>query len=354
MFRLLAAVATVVSLLAAAPAQPPAPVLLERIAVGSCAHQDKPQPIWREVLAAKPDLFLFLGDNVYGKDGDPEHLGVAYETLAGVPGFQLLRETTPMLATWDDHDFGLNDAGADYEHREDSLAKFHAFFQTPEADRRPDGVYHARVYGPEGRRTQVLMLDTRFNRSPLEREAEPTSGRYRAYLPTTTEGATFLGEAQWKWLEEQLRQPAELRLVVSSIQVVPEDHPFEKWSNIPAERERLFKLIADTGADGVVFVTGDRHLAEISMIDGGVGYPLYDLTASALTNSSPRWRPQEPNRHRVATMNWGNNFGLIEVDWHREDPLVRLKIVDADGETTLQQKFPLSTLRRGFLRPPAQ
>ena len=81
----------------------------------------------------------------------------------------------------------------------------------------------------------------------------------------------MLGEDQWRWLAEQLRVPAEVRLLVSSIQVVAEDHGWEKWMNFPHERERLFKLIRETGAEGVIILSGDRHLAELSMMDGGVG-----------------------------------------------------------------------------------
>ena len=83
----------------------------------------------------------------------------------------------------------------------------------------------------------------------------------------------MLGEDQWAWLEEQLRTPAEVRLIASSIQVVAEDHGWEKWMNFPHERERLYRLIRETRAEGVVFLSGDRHLAELSMMDGGGGLP---------------------------------------------------------------------------------
>ena len=154
----------------------------------------------------------------------------------------------------------------------------------------------------------------------------------------------MLGDEQWRWLEQQLRRPAEIRLLVSSIQVVAEDHGWEKWMNLPRERERLFSLVRTTGAKGVIFLSGDRHLAELSMMDGGAGYPLYDLTASGLNNASPKWRPSEANRHRVATMNEGDNFGLVEIDWQSSDPIVSLQIRDLSGEATLRTRVRLSTL----------
>ena len=94
-----------------------------------------------------------------------------------------------------------------------------------------------------------------------------------------------------------------------------------------------------------MFLSGDRHLAELSLMDGNVGYPLYDLTSSAINRSARRWRPLEVNRHRVATMNVGDNFGVVAVDWETKDPLVRLEIRDAAGDARIVQKLPLSLLR---------
>ena len=116
----------------------------------------------------------------------------------------------------------------------------------------------------------------------------------------------MLGEPQWKLLEEQLRTPADLRIIASSIQVVSQEHDSEKWMNLPHERERLYRLIRDTRASGVLFVSGDVHRGEISAMDGGVGYPLYDLTASGLSEGSitkvrfADW----PNRYRIGTVDW--------------------------------------------------
>ena len=58
--------------------------------------------------------------------------------------------------------------------------------------------------------------------------------------------------------------------------------------NFPHERERLYKLLRDTRAGGVVLLSGDRHLAELSVTDAGLGYPLFDLTSSGLNQGSPK------------------------------------------------------------------
>jgi alkaline phosphatase D len=318
---------------------------ISRIAFGSCAGQDLPQPIWEHVVRSRPELFLFIGDNIYADTEDMEVMRAKYAKLAAVPGFQKLRKTCPMLATWDDHDFGVNDGGADYPKRVESQQVFLDFFGEPKDSprRKQEGVYAAATYGPPGKQVQIILLDTRYHRSPLKRREPPEP--FSRYVPHTDTSTTILGEKQWKWLEEELRKPAQIRIIVSSIQVVAEDHGSEKWMNFPHERQRLFKLIGDTGAAGVLFISGDRHLAELSMMDGGVGYPIYDLTSSALNRSSKRWRRYEVNRHRVGTMNWGDNFGLIEIDWKRPDPRISLQIRDDEGDVNIQRKIYLSTLQ---------
>jgi hypothetical protein len=318
---------------------------LRRIAFGSCARQNEPQPIWDAVAAARPEVFLFLGDNIYGDTENMEVMKAKYAKLAAFPGFQRLRRNCRILATWDDHDLGLNDGGHDYPKRTESQQVFLDFFEEP-ADsprRKRPGVYHAYLFGPADKRVQVILLDTRYFRSPLHQNEKRRLGEgpYDAHSDRST---TILGEDQWRWLGEQLRVPAELRIIGSSIQVVAEDHGWEKWMNFPHERERLYRLIRDSKAEGVLFLSGDRHLAELSMMDAHVGYPIYDLTSSGLNQGSKTWRPSERNRHRVATMSWGDNFGVITIDWDQPDPLMRLQIRDVEGDIVIQQKVPLSLL----------
>lgn len=323
---------------------------LRRIAFGSCAHQNRPQPIWDQIVAAKPDLFLFIGDTIYADTEDMEVMRSEYAKLAAIPGYQRLRQTSPIMAIWDDHDYGVSDGGAEYPKRAESQQIFLDFFGEPQDSprRKRPGVYDAHVLGPAGKRVQVILLDTRYFRGPLKRRPPGPAGA-GPYEPNPDPSATMLGEAQWEWLAAQLRVPAEVRIVVSGIQVVAEDHGWEKWMNLPHERDRLFKLIRETGATGVILISGDRHLAELSMMDGGVGYPLYDLTASGLNVAYKRWRMYETNRHRIATLNKGDHFGLITIDWDRADPRISLQIRDDEGEITLQQKIDLSLLRPGTI-----
>lgn len=329
----------------------PEPSQVFRVGIGSCAHQDRPQPIWQSILEAQPDLFLFIGDNIYADTEDPKAMAADYAKLAAKPGFAKLRARVPILPMWDDHDYGTNDGGADYPMKETSQRLLLDFFGVPEDDprRKRPGIYHAEVFGPPGRRVQVILLDTRYFRGPLVKRPggdDPILGRY---LVQEDPRVTMLGELQWAWLGEQLEAPAEVRLVVSGIQVVANDHGYEKWGNLPHERARLYRLLADKKAAGVILISGDRHKAELSMMDAGLGYPLYDLTASGLNQGHKRWYYFEKNQHRVATMRWGDNFGVIEIDWADEDPEIRLDARYSDGSVAFSHRIRLSTLQPGAL-----
>jgi len=339
-----------VLVLGAGAPKPAAEPVVRRIAFGSCLGQDGVQPIWDHVLAAKPDAFVFLGDNIYSDTADVVELKAAYAKLGAQPGFQKLRKQTRVLAMWDDHDYGTNDSGGDFPAKDVSKETFLDFWSVlKDSPRRGrDGVYHAEVFGPAGRRVQIILLDTRFNRSPLLFKEDPQDlidgGRY---LPNTDPTATLLGAAQWTWFEDQLRVPAQIRIIGSSIQVVDEDSAGEKWANFPHERKRLFELL--WRSTGSLFISGDRHFAELSVMDGAAGYPIYDLTSSSLNWSEHVYRMPERNRHRVALLTRGDNFGLIEIDWERRDPLIRLKVIDEDGDLMIHHKVELSVLRESNL-----
>ena len=164
------------------------------------------------------------------------------------------------------------------------------------------------------------------------------------YVADRSPAAHILGDDQWAWLERQLRRPAELRIVATSIQFMADFTGREGWANMPLERERLIALIRRTGAKGVVFVSGDVHLASISKRTEGAPYPLWELTTSALNQKSRR---SPPNRNRIAGPYTEANFGTIEVDWDRADPEIRLRIHDLDGKSVIERRIALGSLAPG-------
>jgi alkaline phosphatase D len=308
-----------------------------RIAFGSCAKQDREQTIWTAIEAENPDTFLFIGDNIYGDTEDPAVLRDKYRQLGAQPGFERFRRRVPILATWDDHDYGRNDAGREYPMKVQSQDIFLDFFEVPEDSprRQREGVYHADLRIVEGLRIQTILLDTRYFRSPLG------SG----------ESGTILGPVQWNWLEYQLKQSADLRIIASSIQFLAPDHPYEKWQNFPQESQRMLQLIARTGAEGVIFVSGDRHLGEISVLqNSAVPYPIHDLTSSGMTDPLGEDAVSERNRLRYPGTNahTTQQFGMIQLV-RSKNPLdpweVSLQLRDGRGQMLERINFPLSRLR---------
>jgi alkaline phosphatase D len=318
---------------------------ISRIAFGSCSDARKPVPAFDAIANAKPDLMIFLGDNVYADTTDEAELRNAYQVLADHAGFRNLKQAFPLLATWDDHDYGINDAGVEHPAKAMSQQVFLDFWGvTKDSPRRKrEGVYDAQFFGPIGQRVQIILLDTRYHRGPLTpRPKDTESTRGVRYIPNPDQALTILGETQWAWLKEQLSQPAELKLIVSSIQVVAEDHGWETWAMFPAERLRLIELIHETGANGVIFLSGDRHQAELSRLDDHTPYPLYDLTASSL--NKPGLENDEPNRHRIGKRYPSANFGLLDIDWHAENPTITMQIFDPEGGVHVEHRVTLDEL----------
>jgi alkaline phosphatase D len=315
-------------------------VTLTRIAFGSCAHQDKNQPILDTIVSRRPDLFIYLGDNVYGDTRDMEKLRRKYATLAAKPEFQRLWESTRILATWDDHDYGENDAGRYYPYKKESKELFLEFWNEPKlsARRLHPGIYHAEEFGPQAQRVQVILLDTRTFRDDLLREN--SLGAVPEYVPNPSPDSTFLGELQWRWLEDQLRKPAALRVIASSNQFSQTHSGYESWTNVPHERARLLSLIRRTHAGGTVMVSGDVHYGELSVERSDSLYPIYDLTSSGLTQS---WSKVAPNGNRVGDPVVDNNFGMIEIDW--ETRSLQFVLTDLNGKERLRTQVRLDDLQ---------
>lgn len=316
---------------------------LTRIAFGSCINTQA-HPMLDRTLTLPFELFILLGDNIYADTTKPEVMAEKYRVRKASPFFLALRKKAPLLATWDDHDFGGNDAGANYPMKVESQRLFCEFLDEPTDSprRKRAGVYDAKVFGPAGKRVQVILLDTRYFRSNLatgENHAVPSGGKY---IPHPDPNVTMLGEAQWRWLEEQLRVPAELRIIASSIQFISEFSGAEAWANMPREKQRMLDLLQRTRARGVLFISGDRHWAELSRLDRPGDYPLYDLTSSALTEEHKRGTPT-PNRFRDGPTFHDTNAGFIQIDWSAAGPAVQLQLFDRHGVVRIGKRILFTT-----------
>ncbi|WP_036766520.1 alkaline phosphatase D family protein [Parvularcula oceani] len=323
---------------------------ISRIGFGSCAKQQADQSFWTAIAETDPDLFVFLGDNVYGDvtTDDPAlpELRAAYYRLARSEPFSAFRDDIPVLPVWDDHDYGRNDAGADFALREESEALFEDVWALDADDprRRRPGVYEAVTVGAPGERVQIILLDTRYFRSeltPTDRYGAPGKERY---LPSAAPEQTMLGAKQEAWLAETLRQPADLRILVTSIQLLADGHGWEAWATMPGARERLYETLRASGAEHLVVVSGDRHAGAFYRRDDVLGYPLHEMTASSLNDPASAWADaaEEAGPHRTTPMIRDENFGEVLVDWDRRQVTLRLR--DMDGGTYAERVLDLPAL----------
>ena len=316
--------------------------LICKIAFGSCSHQDKKQPILSLVAKESPDLFIYLGDNIYGDTRDMGKLLGKYIKLGNKREFQELNKATTILATWDDHDYGENDAGRHYPMKMESKEVFLQFWKEPANSerRKHEGIYHALMYGPVDKRVQVILLDTRTFRDNLTILKDKSIFK-NDYEPCQSPDSTMLGTAQWAWLEKQFQEPARIRIIASSNQFAHEYNGWESWTNLPFEQKKMLDLIKRTKANGVVFISGDVHWGEISKMPVEGQYPIYDITSSGITQT---WDKPEPNKYRIGEVIMENNYGLIEIDWSDPDPELTFSLKDKTGTIRVHQKVALSLL----------
>ncbi|WP_435418220.1 alkaline phosphatase D family protein [Parerythrobacter aurantius] len=338
-----------VSLPVAPPAapMPSTAATITRIAFGSCNHQSRGQHMWDRVAATDPDLFLLIGDNVYGDtnwngDASLTTLREAYALQASHPEFAAFRAQVPMLTTWDDHDFGFNDGGGAFAFKGFAEDIYETFWDaSPQVKARP-GIYESRSFGNDGRTVQLIMLDTRFFRSDLERmpysENRPPLG---PYVQNEDEGRTMLGEAQWAWLQQELAKPADLRILVSSIQVLTDAHDYESWEALPAERRKLYEMLRGREESGLVILSGDRHAGGIyTDTPIAAGEQLWELTSSSLNlafNDTASNTAREPDPRRLTDFISEENFGLVEIDWQAKQ--VTMKLIGNQGEERASDAF---------------
>ena len=293
------------------------------IGFGSCLDQDLPQPIWEEIKAQNPKLFIMLGDNVYGDThGNIHNLKRAYQKQARV--FKKVGLDFPFLAIWDDHDYGKNDGGVEFILKDESQKLFLKFWDIPKDDRRyrNRGLFFEEIINSKEGTVQILMLDTRYFRSKLKRTPILKKNRLGRYDPDFDPAKTMLGEDQWKWLEVALNKKTDLRILGTSIQLLAEGHGWECWDNLPLERQRILNLLAKYSKNNLIVISGDRHLGGMYSLRTNEGIEFLEITSSSM--NKPGRNTNEPGPLRIGEMYAGENFGLVRIDFQRKRANIEL------------------------------
>lgn len=300
---------------------------LQRIAFGSCGLHFGKQKIWKSVIEKEPDLWIALGDNIYADTEDMDKMAYKYAQLDSNPNFRMLRAQVPIIATWDDHDFGEDNVGRHYPKKVESQQQFLKFFREPEGSPRwnQQGIYTSYDYGAGDRKVRVILLDTRYHRDDPGPDGD------------------ILGEEQWQWLEHVLRSSdAVINIIATSIQFINEFKPFENWAKFPKAQQRLVDLIASTGIKGVFMISGDVHFGALSeRLYPPMTYPLYDFTSSGLTHGNQITGFRNP--YRVPGSRFGfRNFATIDFDWMKRE--MTMRIHDRLGTAVFKKLVPFTEL----------
>ena len=318
-----------------------------RIAFGSSAEQWQQQPIWDAIIARRPNLFIFTGNAIYADtDGKSElavtksRLAAEWDRLRGIPGYQSAREKFPVIASWGNHDYGSRDGGRDFVLRKASKKLFLDFFEEPSDSSRwrHEGIYHHYEFGNG---LQIILLDTQSFRSALKPVPNMKAGRANQDISGKTlpdPAGSLLGETQWSWLEQVLKSPAQVRLIVSGEQIIPDQKAKNEWGNYPNERNRLFRLVDDAGANNIVLLSGSVQFAELSSFTTPGGTKLTELTSSGLTHTNTS-SAAIPNSHRLKNVSTELNFGVVELMQHGTETVVNLSIEGINGDTLLEHSL---------------
>ena len=309
---------------------------IRRIALLGCIRQYQPVPALQSYVDARPDLSIWVGDNIYVDTQDkPELIAQGYEALARLPGFSQLRAMGQHIATWDDHDYGDNNAGAEYPLKAESTRLFTQFWglqgQLPHPN---DGIYHDRIYEHGGQRLHVIMLDVRTHRDKPDGNGD------------------ILGERQWQWLEGALKVKADLTLLVSGSQIfLDRESGSETWDQYPKSLDRLMRSIRQAKSERLVFITGDQHYGEVAKKAGALDFDAIELQFAGLNQTEePEFNSYRDSPAAISV----HSMGLIDVQWS-DDRINKAHLVyrtvdtqTGNTEFTYRVNFDALTLAMDF------
>ena len=308
------------------------------IAFGSCNKQYVENILWKEILKNKPYMWIWGGDNIYADTDDENKLKEDYQKQLAQPEYQNLLKSTKVMATWDDHDYGLNDGGEEFYFKNVSQQLFLDFLKVPDTDQRrhQKGVYYSEDIATKQGTVKVIILDTRYFRTALTKSTDST----KRYEPNPYGVGTILGKKQWDWFSKELTDSsADFNIIVSSIQVLSNEHGFETWGNFPHEVDRLFSLIQSSKAKGVLLLSGDRHISEFSKVSlTNVDYPIIDFTSSGLTHVYSGFT-KENNRFRQGYVVSNLSFGLLKINFKTKTIVMQMRGVNNKLQQELIQSY---------------
>ena len=301
-----------------------------KIGFGSCLKQNKDMPIFEAIKSDSFDLFLMLGDNVYGdsQTEDLKELKSAYKKQK--ENFNNMGLNLPFEAIWDDHDYGLNDGGKNYPFKEQAKELFLDFWDIPLDDvrRSRKGLYYDLLKSADEKDVHIIFLDTRTFRDKLMPTDDRGAPGKERYIPNLDRSLTMLGEDQWNWLRKKLAEPSDYKIIVTSIQFLAIGHGWESWNNLPHERERLMNMIDNSGLDNIVVLSGDRHRGGLYQLKTNNGKTITEITSSSLNSAFPN--AEETGPLRIGGTFVDENYGALYI--HTTENTMTASLKNIRGE----------------------
>lgn len=317
------------------------------IAIGSCFFLADANPMWGRqgygggfdifdsIAGQKPDLMIWMGDNLYFQapdELDPVSMAMRYRRQRTFAPLQKLLTAAPHLATWDDHDYGPNDADMSYVMKGESLQLFRRFWANPSYGL-PDvpGVFGQARWGD----VDVFLLDDRWYRS--------------ANKAIDTPDKSMFGAQQLAWLRNALiYSDAPIKLVVNGSQMWNRANRFEGWNHFSSEQRAFADWLIAQRIDGVVFLSGDRHFTELLKVERPGTYPLYEFTSSPLTSRA--WEEPEAGERSnpdavPGTLVGQRQFGMIRVTGPGNDRKLALESYDSSGKLLWRREIRARDLK---------
>jgi alkaline phosphatase D len=317
-----------------------------KFAFGSCHYVNEPpydrpgtpyggeHEIFKEIAKQKPDLMVWGGDNTYLREVDYDSRSgmiARYTHTRSVPEMQALLGATHHLATWDDHDYGPNDADRSFIYKDQSTDIFKLFWGNPNYGVGTNGK------GISGKAAwadvEFFILDNRYFKSPNDR---------------TDAKKELLGDQQIEWLIDALAESrATFKFIVMGVQALNSAAMFENYSTCPEEKTKLLGKIRENKIRGVVFLTGDRHHSVLSMLkESDRVYPIYDFTISPFTSGVHAPHPEENNALAVPnTLVTERNFAVFEVTGATKERVLKVSVINVKGEVKWTKEIAAKDLR---------
>ena len=281
---------------------------------GSCLHQDRSMAILKTIEKKELDLFMFIGDNVYGdqEDGELDKLIRTYKQQYNNLENFLKNVSTEFI--WDDHDFGINDGGSNYRYKDRAKELFLETWKIPSNDPRRlrDGLYFDKMIKKNGLKVHLIFLDNRSFKSEWKLTDEFNKEGKERYVKDFDPQKTLLGKKQWQWLKDKLNEDSDIKIILSSLQILSLGHGWESWDKLPLERERLFNLIDESDVSNLFILSGDRHRGGFYRFKTNDNNDIYEFTSSSLNLPIP-FNTEEKGPLRIGSTYRKANFGVVRI-----------------------------------------